>query len=691
MHEIPQYETPAPGQYEPVDSEENNAFSSVDALGAALQDRFAEYKLQREDIEDDWLNDLRAFNGEYSVEIQQALNENPNRSRVFVGLTRTKVMSAYSRLVDLLFQPNDNFWTITPTPVPTIDLEKEMKIRKRATQEIVQIANGDMAVAEQLMPELEERMDELSEEVKASILEEADKAAEAMTLAIEDHMTEQNIEGEIKSMLLEMCLFGTGIIKGAVMRIKKQERWGKMQGAWAHMIEETPVPHSEFVSVFDFYPDPYATSIADCQGVFQRHTLTRQQMRDLAVDNPKFDAEVIESLIDQFTAGNHTLHTHEIERRRLAGIDTDPESGRFEVLEYWGCVDGDMLTQAGIEVDKPTDEYNAQVWVCEGRVIMARLNPYSALTPIPYHAPPFERVPHRFWGVGIARMMRDSQDTMNAAIRMYIDNAALASTPQVEVNLDLLTEGEDPTDLSPWKTWLRSGGDPSQPLLRFYQPSAVGQGLATLIDMMRRFADEETSLPSYTHGSQSTGLNRTAAGMSMLFAAANTVLKSVVKNIDDFLTHPLLTSYYNFLMQFSPDDVCKGDLQVNARGSSALIAKEIHSQRLMQFMQMTSNPLDANLVDRRELLAQIAGSLDLEAEKVLIDDDKLQEQQLGQLQQALQQQQQVNGAGGQAPEGLGDELTMGGFNVLPSEMPGGGAGQPGADGPVQGPEMPGQM
>lgn len=690
MHEIPQYETPEPGQYEPVESDDYT-FSAVDALGAALQDRFQEYKLQREDIEDDWLNDLRAFNGEYSVEIQQALNENPNRSRVFVGLTRTKVMSAYSRLVDLLFQPNDNFWTVTPTPVPTIDLEKEMKIRKRATQEIVQIANGDMAVAEQLIPELEERMDELNQEVKLGIQEEADKAAEAMTLAIEDHMTEQNIEGEIKSMLLEMCLFGTGIIKGAVMRIKKQERWGKMQGAWAHMVEETPVPHSEFVSVFDFYPDPYATSIADCQGVFQRHTLTRQQMRDLAVDNPKFDSEVIESLIEQFTSGNHTLHTHEIERRRLAGIDTDPESGRFEVLEYWGCVDGDMLTQAGIEVDKPTDEYNAQVWVCEGRVIMVRLNPYSALTPIPYHAPPFERVPHRFWGVGIARMMRDSQDTMNAAIRMYIDNAALASTPQVEVNLDLLTEGEDPTDLSPWKTWLRSGGDPSQPLLRFYQPSAVGQGLATLIDMMRRFADEETSLPSYTHGSQSTGLNRTAAGMSMLFAAANTVLKSVIKNIDDFLTHPLLTSYYNFLMQFSADEACKGDLQVNARGSSALIAKEIHSQRLMQFMQMTSNPLDANLVDRRELLAQIAGSLDLEAEKVLIDDDKLQEQQLGQLQQALQQQQQANGAGMQAPQEPGNELSMGGSDVLPSEMFGGGAGQPGADGPVQGAEMPGQM
>ena len=210
---------------------------------------------------------------------------------------------------------------------------------------------------------------------------------------------------------------------------------------------------------------------------------------------------------------------------------------------------------------------------------------------------------------------------------------------------------KDPTDLAPWKTWLRSGGDPSQPLLGFYQPNAVGQGLATLIDMMRRFADEETSLPSYTHGQQTQGLNRTAAGMSMLFSAANTVLKSVVKNIDDFLTSPLLTSYYNFIMQFGYDDSVKGDMQVYARGSSALIAKEIRSQRLMQFLQMTTNQVDMNLVDRRELLSQIAGSLDLEADaKVLIDEQQLEQQQLAGLQEALLQQQQANGGnGGAAP------------------------------------------
>ena len=226
MQEIPEYETPEAGQYEYDDNAELP--STVDSLGSALQDRFQEYKLQREDIEDDWLEDLRAFNGEYSNDVQKALQENPNRSRVYVGLTRTKVMSAYSRLVDLMFQPNDNFWTIAPTPVPTLDLEKEMAIKKKATAEIVQIANGDMAVANQLMPELSERMDELKDEVRSEINEQAQRAAEKMTEVIEDYMVEQNVEGEVKSLLLEMCLFGSGVMKGAVMHIKRQERWGKL-------------------------------------------------------------------------------------------------------------------------------------------------------------------------------------------------------------------------------------------------------------------------------------------------------------------------------------------------------------------------------------------------------------------------------------------------------------------------------
>ena len=37
----------------------------------------------------------------------------------------------------------------------------------------------------------------------------------------------------------------------------------------------------EYVSLWDFHPDPSATSIEDCEYVIQRHRMNRQQLRGL--------------------------------------------------------------------------------------------------------------------------------------------------------------------------------------------------------------------------------------------------------------------------------------------------------------------------------------------------------------------------------------------------------------------------
>ena len=214
-------------------------------------------------------------------------------------------------------------------------------------------------------------------------------------------------------------------------------------------------------------------------------------------------------------------------------------------------------------------------------------------------------------------MMRDSQTTMNAATRIWIDNMALSSGPLVEVNTDLLADGEDPSDIHPWRVFLRSGGDGSMPAVRFYQPVANANGLNQIVELFRRFADETTSLPSYTHGEQTRSLNKTATGMSMLMGAANVALKSTIKNIDDFLLEPMVESLFHYNMEFGTDEDAKGDLKIVPRGSTALVQKEVQSQRLLQFLSLVSNPLDAALVDRGQLLKDIAKSMDIDPDEIL--------------------------------------------------------------------------
>ena len=56
------------------------------------------------------------------------------------------------------------------------------------------------------------------------------------------------------------------------------------------------VPRIEYVSLWDFHPDPSATSIEDCEYVIQRHRMNRQQLRAL-IKRPYFYKEAIEECL----------------------------------------------------------------------------------------------------------------------------------------------------------------------------------------------------------------------------------------------------------------------------------------------------------------------------------------------------------------------------------------------------------
>ena len=81
-------------------------------------------------------------------------------------------------------------------------------------------------------------------------------------------------------------------------------------------------------------------------------------------------------------------------------------------------------------------------------------------------------------------------------------------------------------------------------------------------------------------------MTRTASGMSMLLGAASLNIKTVIKNLDDFLLKPVGEAYFQWNMQFldSRLDV-EGDLEVKATGTNSLMQKEVRSQSLTTFLQ----------------------------------------------------------------------------------------------------------
>ncbi len=608
-------------RFAPDSKSEQKASESADALGSLLSARWTEWAEARREKEEEWLQCLRAFNSQ--PEPDEPVDPNRQHHHIYTGITRTKVISAYARIVDLMFQASDPHWGIEPTPVPQLEQTVKLQVKQRI------LANPSLVFLNPV--DRDEFVNLLAQEEHKEVQEEAHRRADAMASAMSDQLLELRYEDACKWSILQGCLLGTGAIKGITPDAKVEQHWQPtLVGGWDLVKQEIKAPKLDLVSVFDLYPDPYANRIEDAIGVFERHVLNRRQFAELR-DNPMFDAlKIGEILLAQSSKGSYTPLHHETERQRIAGNNASlvTRTDRFEVLEYWGTVPGDVLLNAGVDLSEddeadlasPADPsgrlFWVNVWVSSGKTLLARMSPLKRQR-VPYHFFPFFKAADGFWGVGVAWMMKHSQAAMNGLVRAMLDNAAAASGPQTEVNIHMLA-AKDKADLviKPWKIWLRDAGDPAIPAVRFYQPEIIVAELERMLDLFRKFADEETSLPSYTHGEEIPGLNKTASGTSMLMSAANVTLKAVIKNLEDGMIRPLLQSLFDWNMEWNEDPDIKGDLDVDVRGSSALIAKEMQSQRLIQFAAMTANPVDLQFIDREKLLREVAQSMDLNPDKI---------------------------------------------------------------------------
>jgi hypothetical protein len=112
-------------------------------------------------------------------------------------------------------------------------------------------------------------------------------------------------------------------------------------------------------------------------------------------------------------------------------------------------------------------------------------------------------------------------------------------------------------------------------------------------------------------------------------------------------------------MQFDFDPEARGDLEVKARGTESLMANEVRSQRLMQFLQVGSQPALAPFVKFPYIVREIAKAMDLDPDKVTNSSEEAARQMM--LMQQNQPAQPPAPAGG-AP-GVQDMTGGGGGNI----------------------------
>jgi hypothetical protein len=643
-----------------------------------ISDRFYSAKMARDFDEGRWITAYHNYRGLYAKNFKFRESE---KSRVFVKVTKTKVLAAFGQLVDVIFG-SDRFpigireskipegvaefaHLDIQNPLPGIETTKKRKESKTASE----IKKGQFDDMDAALPLVEGA----SKNPQAYETKPAEMAARRMEKLIHDQIEESHGSSEIRNALFESALFGTGIIKGPFNFNKKLNKWSEdEEGNRTYDPVEVRVPRIEFVSIWDFFPDPNATNMEECEYVFHRHKMNRSQLRALN-RMPYFDKEAIRECLQ--LGANYVPEDYEAELKDDARSD-GYGSGQFEVLEYWGIMDAEYAKEIGMDIGEDVDdldEIQINAWVCNGLVLRAVVNPFTPHR-IPYHAFPYERNPYSFFGIGIAENMDDSQKIMNGHARMAIDNLALSGSLVFDVDESALVGGQS-MEIYPGKIFRRQAGVPGQAINGLKFPNTSNENMM-MFDRFRQLADEQTGIPSYSHGQTGVqSMTRTASGMSMLLGAASLNVKTVIKNLDDFLLRPLGEAYFQWNMQFMDTKLnITGDLEVKATGTNSLMQKEVRSQRLTMFLQTVQNPAVAPFIKMNKLISELAYSLELDPEELINDPEEaalmaqiigMQNAGQGAGQEVVPGGQQQGGMGGPAgavPEGqnLGATGTGGG-------------------------------
>ena len=663
-------------------------------------------------IEQIMIRSLRQRNGIYEADKIAAIRE-MGGSEIYVLLTLAKCRAAEAWINDVLRPAGDKPWSLEPTPIPELNPIFQEEIQKEIAAEAQALQQEVVGLNIINVPEVQKALSEYAENLKQHMLEEsiceAKEASEKMSQVMLDQQIQGYFTDSFKQVINDIITLKAGILKGPVLRSRKEKKYVFNGSKWEVQLQDTIVPEFDRVSPFDFYPAAGSTG-PDDGDIIERHYLTRSDLVSL-IGVPGYKESAVREALSHYDMGTYFEILPVDTQRYLVEhgeTGTMNRTKKIEALEYWGSVPGKYLTDWGLEGDiDPELEYEINAWMIKDIVIKAVINP-DKLGRKPYSVTAFEKIPGSIWGKGIPELMADIQDVCNAVARAIVNNAQLASGPMVEVNVDKCASN---TAMYPWKIFQATNQTMNEsPAIHFYQPQMYVAPLQQTYEFFSLASDEATGVPRWAYGNTNVGgAGSTSSGLSMLMTYAARGIKQVIQSIDDDLFTPTLQRQYDYNMVFSEDESIKGDVQIIARGSSSLIAREQQSLRIKEALQVTANPIDLQLLGldtRLEMIKKLFKAMDIELES-MPDPENIQDvieqikQQIAQQQQQMAQAQaipenQQAAQTGEAPAAKGPQMdnsgqTMGGKdqNLNLETRAGGGpmqAGKPYLVG-EQGPEL----
>ena len=536
------------------------------------------------------------------------------RSTVYLRLTSRYVDAGVAKLGEILLPADDKAFSFDAMPVP------ELIAAKDDTSPVVHsdlgmpltrpLAPGETPPPEAPAPSsaapapagapaapAPARVPLTVADFAREAIELARKKAKAAETRIYDWMVETQYRAEVRKVIADAARIGVGVLKAPTPKSKRVMAVSKAGDGINLEIKEKIVPAGVWVDPWNIFPDPACgENIHDGDFIFERDFMSARQVRGL-----KKLPGYITAQIDKVLEEGPDKANAESDRR--GSQTTQANKGRYTVWYFYGQLTRDEVRaidqasgkpETGDEADADNaDDMHVIVTLINDSVVRATINPLDSGS-FPYHSMPWQRRAQHWAGVGVAEQMRTPQKVTNAALRALLNNAGKSAGSQLVINEGAIRPADGSWTITPDKIWFKTqDGSPDvrQDFQAIEIPNVTNE-LMQIITLGERFAEETTSIPLVAQGQSGATTPDTFGAAQLQNNNANQLLRSIGYAFDDFITEPVVRQFYEWLL-LDPDvpDEEKGEFQIDAHGSAALVERAIQDQSIAQMGAMAANPI----------------------------------------------------------------------------------------------------
>jgi len=490
--------------------------------------------------------------------------------------------------------------------------------------------------------------------------------------AVEDILTEQfermGLKALLKTGVNTLATYGTGFMFGPFVRTETlvETRADNSLGV-TQLVEdkyEFDVPYFDLANTLDVFPDPEARDLGSGLGVFWA---TMESPHTVAAwKNDRRYTNI--NLALQAPGDNVATGGSEHAGQMRANVDYWHKNSRIKVARFFGKVPKSLMPGAAPAEDAAPaapagsgEMVDAVVIMAGGVVVKVDESPYRGKSAGMRAV--YEAVEHEMWGVGVAENNAPHQKVVNAAFRLVMEGKGMALLGTASVDRSKFAATEDfrkyPGKVYQFKPNL-SPDERKTAIIHHVEPD-ITDGWRDMIGMSEQFSDDDTGITKYTQGDDSSHLNKTATGISMIMSASSLPIKEVIQNVDDMWIEEIVERTIAWNLKYLDVETVRkihgnaiaekwaqikqfgktSFMEWHATGTASFMQKEILTNKIRAFADFAlSNPATAPLVDARELLEQTWDVMEIGRESPILKDEDGQNlpPQVQQKMQALQEQ-----------------------------------------------------